>query len=313
MGVGGQLTCRNRADGAEVWTVDTSHKYGVVQNFFGVGCSPLVLGDLVIVMVGGSPAADQNLARLDRVSPNGSAVVAFNRNDGTEKWKCGDDLASYSSPRTIEIGGEKIVLVFARDNLLAIDPKSGEVRWKFRHRADMLESVNAMVPVVDRDRVFISECYAVGSVLLRAGLDSAEVIWQDPPRSRREQAMRVHWSTPALVDGFLYGCSGRNAPDSDFRCIELATGKVQWTDGRRIRASVTPIGDHLLVFEERGFLQVIKANPEKMEVVNEWNLQNAADGRPELAYPCWAAPIVVGDKVLLRGDEHVLCLKVETH
>ena len=313
MGVGGQLTCRNRADGEEIWTVDTSSRYGVIQNFFGVGCSPLVWEDLVIVMVGGSPEADQEIApgRLDRVSPNASAVVAFDRKTGKERWKCGDDLASYSSPRTMEVGGETIVLLYARDHLLAVDPQAGKMLWKFRHRADILESVNGMVPIVDNGRVFISECYALGSVLLKANRNSADVIWQDPARVRRDQAMRVHWSTPAVVDGYLYGCSGRNAPDSDFRCVELATGKVQWTDGRRIRTSVTAVGDHLLVLEERGFLQVMKANPDKMEVIGEWNLQDAADGRPELSYPCWAAPIVVGDKVLLRGDEDVLCLQLK--
>ncbi|NND97432.1 MAG: PQQ-like beta-propeller repeat protein [Pirellulaceae bacterium] len=313
MGVGGQLTCRDIADGRLIWTVDTSQRYGVVQNFFGVGGSPLVLGDLVIVMVGGSPPGDQAIApgRLDRVSPNGSALVAFDRHNGSEKWRGGDDLASYSSPRPIEIDGETLVLLFGRNRLSALNPTTGTVRWSFDHRAEILESVNAMVPIVHDDHVFISECYAVGSVLLKVTGESADVIWQDPPRDRRRQAMRVHWSTPVLTDGHVFGCSGRNAPDSDFRCIEWMTGKVKWSDSRRIRSAVTQVGDHLLVLEERGLMQVIKANVEEMEVVNEWELQTAEGNRPALNYPCWAAPIVVGDKVLVRGDEKVLCLELQ--
>ena len=120
--------------------------------------------------------------------------------------------------------------------------------------------------------------------------------------------MRCHWATPILIDGYLYGCSGRNAPDSDFRCIDFKTGEVQWTDARRIRSSATRLGDHLIVLEERGSTQVIRANPEKLEVISEWDL-NLSDGpRPAISYPCWAAPIVSGTKLILRGTDRVLCL-----
>ncbi len=310
LGVTGLLTCCNTDSGKILWSVDTNKNYGVIQNFFGVGSSPLVLGDKVIVMVGGSPDEDQNFGpmQLNRVSPNGSAVVAFDLNSGNELWKCGQDLASYSSPRPIEIEGEALVLVFARSGLMAIDPVLGEVRWQFEHRAAILESVNAMTPVVDADRVFISECYEVGSALLLVDGKSSKVVWQDPPRDRRRQAMRCHWATPILFNGYLYGCSGRNAPDSDFRCIDFETGVLQWSDPRRIRSSVTRVGDHLIVLEERGSLQVIKANPKQLEVVAQWDLDLADGDRPALEYPCWAAPVVVGNQLILRGDQRVLCL-----
>jgi hypothetical protein len=263
-------------------------------------------------MVGGSPPEDAEvgLGSLDRVSPNGSALVALDRMTGKEMWRCGDDLASYSSPRPIEIDGETLVLIFARGGLLAVDPTVGKVRWRFDHRAPILESVNAMMPVVDDDHVFISECYRVGSVLLRASGTSAEVVWQDPPRNPRNRAMRCHWATPVLVDGFLYGCSGRNPSDSDFRCIRFETGEVQWVDPRRIRSSVTRVGDHLVVLEELGKLQIIKADPRRMELVAQWDLSRPSADRPAIGYPCWAAPIVVGDKLIVRGDTKVLCMKL---
>jgi hypothetical protein len=261
-------------------------------------------------MVGGSPPEDQQIApmQLDRVSPNGSAVVALDRKSGKELWRCGNDLASYSSPRPIDIDGETLVLVFARSGLMAIDPAVGKVRWRFEHRAAILESVNAMMPVVDSNHVFISECYEVGSALLRVDGNSARVVWQDPRRDRRNQSMRCHWSTPILLDGYLYGCSGRNASDSDFRCIDFKTGEVQWSDPRRIRSSVTRVGEMLVVLEERGVVQVIKANPKRLEVVAEWNLNLREGNRPAIEYPCWAAPVVVGTKLLVRGTNRVIGL-----
>jgi outer membrane protein assembly factor BamB len=312
-GVGGQLICRRASDGKVLWSVDTNERFGVVQNFFGVGSSPLVLGELVIVMVGGSPEEDQSIppGQLDRVIPNGSAAVAFDLNTGKLRWKCGNDLASYSSPRPIRLGDETLVLMFARGGLLAIDPIKGQVRWRYEHRASILESVNAIVPVVDGDRVFVSECYQIGSVLLEASGDSADVVWQDD-RRRRDKAMRCHWSTPVLAGGYLYGCSGRNAPDSDFRCIEFATGEVQWIDPRRIRSSVTLVGDHLVVVEERGRLQVLKVNPAEMEEIAVWDLSEGQGDRPPLRYPCWSAPVVVGNQMIVRGDRQVISLALSS-
>ncbi len=314
LGVTGLLTCRDVQDGQQLWAVDTFSRYGVVQNFFGVASSPLVLGDRVIVMVGGSPASDQNFPpmRLDRVSPNGSAIVAFDRRSGKELWKCGDDLASYSSPIPATIDGTSMVLAFARSGLLAIDPERGIVLWQHPYRASILESVNAIVPVVDGNHVFLSECYELGSVLLQASKDSAKVLWQDPPRNRRLQSMRCHWATPVLVNGFLYGCSGRNGPDSDFRCIDFQTGQVQWADARRIRSSVTRLGDYLLVLEERGLFQVLKATPTQFQLIAQWDFSQSDGDRPAIGYPCWSAPVVVGRKLILRGTDRVLCLSLAT-
>jgi len=310
LGVDGDLVCRRTDDGAVVWSVDTSRRYGVVQNFFGVGSSPLVLDDLVIVMVGGSPPEDQDLPpmRLDRVIPNGSAAVAFDLADGSSRWTCGDDLASYSSPIRVDIDGKPFVMLFARGGLLLIDPDDGQVRWRWDHRAAKLESVNAMTPIVDGNRVLISECYEVGAALLEFDELGAKAVWQDPPRLRRRQAMRSHWATPIKIGDAVYGCSGRNGPDSDLRCIDWSTGKVRWVDRRRIRSSLTRVGDLLIVLEERGRLEIVRANPDRFDPIATYDFGEETENRPALRFPCWAAPVIVGNRMWVRGDRLVICL-----
>lgn len=317
-GVAGALTARGTRDGELQWRVDTSEKYHVVQNFFGAGAAPLVLEDAVIAMVGGSPESDQRIApgRIERASPDGSLVVAFDRHTGDELWKCGDDLASYSSPRTIRINNRDYVLVFAREALHLIDPRQGKSIGKVPYRSELIESVNAMVPVVDGNRVLISECYESGAALFEITINSDiakfKTIWRDEPDNRRRQSLRSHMSTPILHAGFLYACSGRNAPDSDFRCVEFATGAVQWTSLERRRSTSSRLGDVLMVLEEKGTLRMLRCTPTGFDELAVWPLDIAAEGRPAIAYPCWSAPVIAGDCVLIRGDETLLCLELPT-
>ena len=68
-GAEGMLHCLRVTDGQLLWRVDTVEQFGVVQNFFGVGSTPVIEGDLLLVIVGGSPESSQGLgsAQLDLV------------------------------------------------------------------------------------------------------------------------------------------------------------------------------------------------------------------------------------------------------
>ncbi|WP_164101314.1 outer membrane protein assembly factor BamB family protein [Candidatus Laterigemmans baculatus] len=314
MGVAGRLTCRSVSDGALRWSVDTHDRYGVVQNFFGVGCSPLIHGNAVIVMVGGSPPEDQNLppGRLDRVIPNGSALVAFDKQTGQELYRVGEYLASYSTPRPFRVGDTTLILAFVREGLLAIDPQTGKEAWFVPWRSRKLESVNGAVPLVRGDEILISECYEIGSLLLRAGRDGYEILRQDP-RNPRQQSFRAHWATPIQVGGAVYGTSGRNAPDSDLRCIDWETGELRWSDPRRQRSSLLGVDGHLVVLDERGTLELIRATPEAYASVTSIDLSQphpAAGGEPLLSYPCWAAPILAQGLMYVRGPDRVVCFEL---
>src|SRR5262245_32538980 len=97
--VDGVLACCRVEDGKPVWEKNLNKEFGVVQNFFGVGSTPVVEGDLLIVMVGGSPPESHQIApgQLNRVEPNGSGIVAFDKLTGEVKYKIADELASYAS------------------------------------------------------------------------------------------------------------------------------------------------------------------------------------------------------------------------
>ena len=179
-------------------------------------------------------------------------------------------------------------------------------------RAQILESVNASNPVVVGDRVFISETYGPGAALLEVKPGGCKEVWTDADKPRTK-AMQCHWNTPIYVDGFLYGCSGRHTENAELRCIELATGKVMWSEPDLKRCSLLNVDGHFVCISEDGVLRLLKVNPKKYEEVS---LRRAeADGgrrrgRRCLQYPAWAAPVLSHGLLYLRGRDRLVCLEL---
>ena len=305
-GVDGMLCCVSAHDGKEVWRRDTKREYHFHQNFFGVASVPLVVDDLLIVPVGGSPKGPRPVDQRD-VKGDGSAIVAFDKKTGAEKYKFGDELASYSSPVLANFHGQKTVLHFARGGLIGFDPVTGKVRFTFKWRARSMESVNAANPVVIGDTILLTECYEKGAVMLRVTKEmKLETVWSDEENDRREKTLLGHWCTPVADGKYLYACSGRHESEGDVRCIEAATGKVMWVRPRMRRCTLTKIDGHILCLSEEGTLTLFKPNPDQFDSVAVWDEKDNDDLRP----PCWAPPVVSRGLLYLRGKGKLACYEL---
>jgi len=318
-GAEGMLHCLNVSNGELIWRCDTAARFGVIQNFFGVGSTPIVEGDLLIVIVGGSPPEDRQIPRgqLDRVSGNGSGIVAFDKRTGAVRYRLTDQLASYASPVTATIDNRRWCFAFCRGGLVAFEPRSGKIDFQFPWRARKLESVNASTPVVVGQQVFISETYGPGSAMLRVRPGNCEVVWRDELRTRRK-AFEAHWSTPIYHQGYLYGCSGRNSPDAQLRCLDWKTGEIQWSSDDGIHSNLLYVDGHFISLEEYGRLLLIKANPQRRELVGQLDVSgwgpSSTPGRGAqerlLTHPCWAAPVLAHGLLYVRGSERLVCLEL---
>jgi outer membrane protein assembly factor BamB len=334
----GGLHCVRVDDGQRVWGVDSVADFGVVKNFFGVGSTPLVWGDLLIANIGGSPPGSPSdvYQAGGRVEGNGTGVVAFNKLTGEVRWKSTDELASYASPVVAEIAGQPKCFVFARGGLTALDPRTGAVDFQFPWRAVKLESVNASSPVIVGDEVFISESYGLGSALLRVkdrpavvGVsdpdnafaddpDSAsetpptgyEIVWQDEDKSR-EKSLELHWNTAVYHEGHLYASSGQHTGSAELRCIEWKTGAVKWREPRLGRSSLLYVDGCFICLSEEGALRILRATPEKYEVLADITPRDA-EGEPLLTYPAWTAPVLSHGLLYVRGANRLACLELIT-
>lgn len=315
-GAEGKLLSLDRKTGKKIWMRNTAADFQVPPAFFGVGSSPILANGLLIVMVGGQP--NSGVVAIDPAT--GKTIwenVGKNNWQGLPKigwrgeppvvWRDYAAQASYATPVAAVIHGEPHLLCLMRQGLVSLEPKSGQVRFSFWFRSPVNESVNAMNPVVQGDLILLSAAYyGIGSVLLQVQPDGKTVkeIW-------RSRALEIHWSTPILHKGHLYAFSGRNEPDARFRCVEFATGKLLWDRNEQWRRSIHPpavygrgslilADEKLFAFGEGGLLGIFRPNPKQPIELARFQI-------PELAPPCWTAPILSNKKLYLRSETRLIC------
>ncbi|MGY8771398.1 MAG: PQQ-binding-like beta-propeller repeat protein [Pirellulales bacterium] len=315
-GAEGKLHCLSIASRKLLWNIDVNKRFGVVQNFFGVGSTPVIYEDLLLVMVGGSPKESHGFGRfdLDRVVGNGSGIVAFDKLTGEIKYQFSDEMASYAGMTWQKVGDRDFGFAFVRGGLVAFNPKTGKQDFHYPWRSRVRDSVNASTPIVSGDEVFISETYGPGSSLLKVKPGEYEVVWKDNDLVR-EKKMQTHWNTCILHNGYLYGSSGRHTSNAELRCIEWKTGKVMWSEPALSRSSLMYADGHLVCLSEDGVLRLLKATPDRFELVSEVYLripqqQSNVVSPAMLKYPAWAAPILSHGLLYLRGEDRMVCLEV---
>lgn len=240
-GAEGMLHALDLATGKKLWGIDTHSRFKVRKGFFGAAASPLVEGNAVVVNVGG---------------PEGSGLVAFEAATGKVLWTATNDEAGYSSPIAATIEGRRSILCLTRAGLVAVDPAAGSVRFQFPWRARSHASVNAAVPIVAGNLIFLSASYNTGATLLEAAGDRLKQLWSS------DEALSSHYASSVLKDGYLYGFHGRQEFGQSFRCIEMKTGKVRWSVDGIGAGTVTRIGDRLLIVKENGEGITAAASPE---------------------------------------------------
>ena len=253
-GTGGWIFCLNLDEGSTVWQKNVADEYQIRPGYFGAGTSPIAAQGNLIVNVGGKNAA----------------VVAFDLATGKEVWKSIDDDASYSSPITMEAGGEKIVVFVTRMNLVGLNPETGKVRFQTPF-GKMGPTVNAAMPVFFQSNgkpfLFVNAAYGIGARLLKVSETGIEKVWGN------DDSFSSQYSTPVFVDGNLFGTAGREDHNNgSYRCFDALTGKVNWVrEGIPVGHSIFVDG-RILVLDSDGGFHVIAATPSKFNRVYQTKL-----------------------------------------
>lgn len=280
-GAEGSLHCLDFATGKELWSVDTQAKFKVRKGFFGAACSPLVDGGKVLMNIGGA---------------DGAGLVAFDANTGKVIWTATDQEASYSSPVAATIGGIRHAIFFTRAGLVDVNEADGKVRNQMRWRSRQQASVNAAVPLVVGDRVFVSSSYGTGAALVEIAPAGLKQIWTS------DDALTNHYATSVYKDGFLYGYHGRQEEGPSLRCIEFKTGKVRWDVDAFRAGTITLAGGRLLILREGGELILAPASPEAFKPIAKAQV---------LPPTIRSYPAIANGRLYVRNEKTLVCLNLK--
>ena len=276
-GAQGQLHAIGLADGKRIWSEDTAARFGAPKGYFGAAGSPLVEGGAVLANIGGKKAG----------------IVAFDAKSGKVLWTATDDAASYSSAIGATIAERRYAIFLTRNGLVGLDPATGSVQFQRPWRARQAASVNAATPLVIGDRIFVSAEYGPGAAVLRLDNGALTDVWAS------DDVLSNHYATSVYYDGHLYGFHGRQEFGPSFRAVELATGKVRWSEDRFRAGSVTLVGNRLLIMRESGELLIAPASPEAFRPLARAQILPAT---------VRAYPAIANGFVYVRNDNTLVCL-----
>ena len=291
LGAHGRLRSLSGETGQVSWEVDLLEAFGITPEDesgtiqYGRSNSPLVLGDQVIVPVGGPTEGPQH------------GLVSFDLETGNVNWKGPAYQPSFASPTVARLLGEEVLLVVNEDTVTAHRIADGTLLWE--HPWPGVTSANANVSQahgLEGDRVLVSKGYGQGSEMFQVyrddqGQQRTRTLWA----SRR--ALRTKLTNLVRHGEYAYGLS-----DGILECVELSSGERIWRSGRYGHGQILLVEDLLLVMGEMGTLYLVEPDPETPDLVlGELDL---------LEGKCWNHLCVTGNVALLRSDTEAVALEL---
>ncbi|WP_166831126.1 outer membrane protein assembly factor BamB family protein [Thalassoroseus pseudoceratinae] len=302
-GPSGELGCLTAARGKKVWVRNVFEDFEVEPVEFGFSCSPVIVDDTLYLPVGAP----------------GASMVALNPQTGETLWKAGDEPISHVSVYPIRLRGQRVLLTYLRNSLLAFDDR-GHILWRKFLSAGYDE--HAAWPIYSEPYLWISGPFQAGSELLELTLDppAAKTVW-------KKKVLSNDVCSSVLVEGHVYGFDVRDAQSKlhrpsrgEFQCVELLTGEVQWTNGspnmRRSlsdetdgsevigQATVLVADDKLILLNDLGELIVAKVNPLKYEEL--WRVHLLKGDI------CWTQPMLLNGCLYARNQTRLVSVLLQS-
>ncbi len=296
LGSEGNLLCLRTQDGAVVWSRDLPKDYEMETPIWGFAGHPLVDGDKLICLVGGS----------------GSIAVAFNKHDGKEIWKSlSASEPGYCPPTIIQAGGKRQLLIWHTQSLNSLDPETGKPYW-----SEPLQPNYGMAiatPRFDGKHVFVGAIVNIAMLLeLAADRPAAELVWKGVTKDR---GIGPVMSTPFLENGYLYGVDRRG----ELRCLKLDTGEHVWSSFQATRGDDREIDspnmflvkheDRFFLANDLGELIIARLSPDGYQEISRAQMidpQTLTNKRKVV----WSHPAFANRCVFARNDQRIVCISL---
>ena len=275
------LKCFDAKTGAEVWKRDLVKEHAGRNISWLNAQSPVLEGDRLFV-AGGGP---------------GESLLALNKGDGSVAWKAFDEKITHATCVPTTILGRRQVVYFLQSGLLSVDPASGQEIWRYPFKYKVSTAAS---PVIDGDIVYCSAGYGVGAGAARISKEGTTWKASEIYRIPGDDLIANHWSTPVVYKGFMYGMfQFKKYGTGPVKCVELATGKVQWEQAGFGPGQVILAGDKVVALSDAGELILIDADSKKYTELARATV---------LAGKCWTTPALAGGHLFVRSTQEAACL-----
>lgn len=296
LGAEGDLLCLSAANGGIMWNRQLKEDYKTESPIWGYSAAPLIHGDLLYVLAGGS----------------GSLIVALDKKSGRERWRAlSGESIGYCPPIIVKVAGGEQLLVWEPKALHALSPETGKVIWTYPIAPKYEMSI--IPPVVDGDKLYVS---GIGetSAMLQLNADGSGVteLW----KGKVKNALYAANCMPVIQEGFLYGA---DCGSGSFICARMSDGERVWetyapTAGGTRRAShgssfVTTVGKLHYLLSETGDFIIAKLNPKEYEEVGRFHVidpTNECFGRSVV----WSYPAFADRTLFVRNDKELVAYSI---
>ena len=277
LGALGELRCLDAATGSLVWNKNILADAGATNLRWGMSGSPLIVDGKVIVTPGGR---------------HGTSVVAYDKLTGKRVWTSLDDPAGYASPTVATVAGRRQVLIMTAKRAVGVSVDDGKLLWEYPWVTE--EGINATQPIgIGPDRVYISSGYGHGAAVLELAPqgDTFQVraVWSST-------RMKNKFNSAVIHGGYIYGLD-----DGILACADVQTGQLKWKGGRYGYGQLLLAGDHLVVLTEEGDVVLVRATPEKLTAVAQFNA---------IAGKTWNIPAIADGVLLVRNEVEMAAFRI---
>ena len=269
LGAWGHLAALDLNSGKELWTTHLTDDLGSKKPMFGFSSSPVVVGDVVVLQIGGDDGS----------------LAAFEVATGEVKWRSVEDRVFTQSPIVAEIGGRLQVLVMGMRKVAGVDPTDGTVLWEHEHHGGfsvMGDATSSPMPL-DGDRIFLK--HGEDSTLT-LGITAEESGFAATVLSE-SRGLSKSYSPAAAANDEVYGFTSRF-----LSAVDPTTGELLWKSRQPGDGFLVSVGGQLAVLTKEGTLHLGAASPDG------WTETDHLDLFSDLA---WTAPSVVGGSLYLRS------------
>lgn len=267
-----------------------------VRHFRGPGSSPFLYSNLLILTFDGI---------------NEQFTIALDKNTGATVWKTprttdyhdldkdghptrdGDMRKAFYTPSVFDLAGKPVLVSVGSRAAFGYDPATGKELWTVTHGGFNAAPRAMMMPGVLVLNTGSERSHTVGVRIddkMTGDITASHVIWDHDKRNASE-------SCPILYHGKVY----QTTRGGIVTCLDARTGDQVWEDRLQGQHLPSPIlaGDRLYFSNDRGEVNVVRASPDKFEVLATNKFSGGADDK------ITSSPAVADGAIFIRTKTHL--------